>query len=114
MAASPAPTPRPNPFGARGSLTVGGTTASIYRLSALAEHASVPLERLPFTVRILLENLLRNAGTEFASEEDVLTLANWTPDASKEDVELAFLPARVILQDFTGVPCVVDLSRSTS
>ncbi len=113
--AAPSPTgARANPFGARGSLTVGGTTATIYRLAALAEHASVPLERLPFTVRILLENLLRNAGSEFATEEDVLTLANWTPDAPKEDVELAFLPARVILQDFTGVPCVVDLAAMRS
>ena len=115
MAALPMPA-APNPFGARGTLTVGGQTVTIYRLHTLTEAAGISLETLPFTIRILLENLLRQGGTEFASEDDVLTLARWSPEASKQqsDAEFPFLPARVVLQDFTGVPCVVDLAAMRS
>jgi aconitate hydratase len=74
------------------------------------DRVGASLDRLPFTVRIFLENLLRQGGTEFADEEDVLALAQWSPERAGEDLEFAFLPARVVLQDFTGVPCVVDLA----
>ena len=105
---------RPDPFGARATLTTSqGTTVAYYRLAALAEQGMAELDRLPFTVRILLENALRNAGGEFVDAGDVEALARWRPRSAAdpaEDVELPFLPGRVVLQDFTGVPCVVDLA----
>jgi aconitate hydratase len=104
----------PDPFGARASLTTAqGTTVTYYRLSALAEQGIADLDSLPFTVRILLENLLRHAGGEFVDESVVTSIAGWKPrpaDAPAADIELPFLPGRVVLQDFTGVPCVVDLA----
>lgn len=105
---------RPDPFGARATLTTShGTTVAYYRLAALAEQGIANLDSLPFTVRILLENVLRNVGTEFGDVQDVETLARWSPGATG-DVELPFLPGRVILQDFTGVPAVVDLAAMRS
>ena len=104
-----------DPFGARASLATSyGTTVAYHRLAKLAEDGVADLDKLPFTVRILLENLLRNAGTHFVDRDDVVTLAGWTPETSSIDVELAFLPGRVVLQDFTGVPCVVDLAAMRS
>jgi aconitate hydratase len=97
-----------NSFGARATLSVGSREYEIYRLDALAAHG-VNLARLPFSLRILLENLLRTENGRSVTADDVLALANW--DATAEpDKEVAFTPARVILQDFTGVPCVVDLA----
>ena len=111
----PSVTATPDPFGARASLATSlGTTVTYYRLAALAEQGVADLDRLPFTIRILLENLLRNAGTEFVADSDVTTLAGWTPEAKGQEFELAFLPGRVVLQDFTGVPCVVDLAAMRS
>jgi aconitate hydratase len=107
-----------DPFGARATLTTTqGSTVSYYRLSALAEQGLANLDTLPFTVRILLENLLRNAGGEFVDESVVRSVAGWTPrpaDGPAADIELPFLPGRVVLQDFTGVPCVVDLASMRS
>ena len=107
-----------DPFGARASLTTAqGTTVTYYSLARLAEQGLTRLDTLPFTVRILLENLLRNAGGEFVSEDVVRSVAGWTPrvaDAPAADIELPFLPGRVVLQDFTGVPCVVDLASMRS
>jgi aconitate hydratase len=100
-----------NPFGARASLDFAGGTATYYRLSALSDLGNV--DRMPFTVKILLENVLRNANTEGFEPEDVETLARWTPGQSSTD-ELPYLPARVLLQDFTGVPAVVDLAAMRS
>jgi aconitate hydratase len=103
-----------DPFGARSSLSTSrGTTVSWYRLSKLVEDGLLDsIDRLPFTVRILLENVLRNAGGEFTDRSHVEQLAKWQPEAGAlgDDFELPFLPARVVLQDFTGVPCVVDLA----
>ena len=103
-----------NAVGARAQLTTSsGATYDYYRLDRLVELGLVDnLERLPFTVRILLENVLRNVGGEFAEERHLEALARWQPVAGSadEDFELPFLPARVVLQDFTGVPCVVDLA----
>ncbi|MEF3274603.1 MAG: aconitate hydratase AcnA [Chloroflexus sp.] len=97
-----------NSFGARSTLTVGGRTYEIYRLDALAAQG-INLTRLPYSLRILLENLLRHEDGRTVTADDILALANWQPQAEPER-EVAFMPARVILQDFTGVPCVVDLA----
>ena len=97
-----------NSFGARTTLEVGAKAYEIYRLDALTERG-VNLARLPYALRILLENLLRTENGRTVTASDVLALANWQPNA-EPDQEVAFTPARVILQDFTGVPCVVDLA----
>src|SRR5215218_9796055 len=105
---------RPDPFGARSTLTTSlGTTVAYYWLAALEEQGIANIVSLPFTLRILLENALRNVGTEFVEVSDIETLARWRPGATG-DVELPFLPARVVLQDFTGVPAVVDLAAMRS
>ena len=94
-----------DPFGARATLDVGGTTHAIWKLDALG----VDLDRMPYTVKVLLENVLRNCGSEFVSEDDVRALAAWVPNSGAA-IEVPYMPARVVLQDFTGVPCVVDLA----
>ncbi|MEA2523049.1 MAG: aconitate hydratase [Thermomicrobiales bacterium] len=105
---------RPDPFGARDTLTTSlGTTVAYYRLATLEDQGIANIASLPFTIRILLENVLRNVGTEFGDVNDVETLARWKPGATG-DVELPFLPGRVVLQDFTGVPAVVDLAAMRS
>jgi aconitate hydratase A / 2-methylisocitrate dehydratase len=90
----------PDPFSARDTLSTG---EAVFRIDRVTD----PL-RLPYTVCVLLENLLRRAGTEHVAEEDIRALAAWP--ASAEDANLAFMPARVIMQDLTGVPAVVDLA----
>ena len=102
-------TPNADPYGARARLAGSNQTVDYYRLDALAKQSGVTLDRLPITVKILLENVLRHQDKPFANAADVLTLARWTPDTSVAS-ELPFLPSRVVLQDFTGVPAVVDLS----
>ncbi len=95
-------------FGARQTLEVGARRYEIASLRVLRE-AGFAVDRLPFSLRILLENLLRNEDGESVTREDIEYLARWNPQAQPER-EIAFLPARVILQDFTGVPAVVDLA----
>jgi aconitate hydratase A / 2-methylisocitrate dehydratase len=94
-------------FGSRGSLTVGDRTYEIYRLSALADRFDVA--RLPYSLKVLLENLLRTEDGVSVSPADVEALAGWDPTA-EPDTEIAFAPARILMQDFTGVPAVVDLA----
>src|SRR6266567_1622887 len=102
-------------FGARTTLETTQGTITYYRLDSLARHGVQALDRLPFTIKILLENVLRHAGSELVSEEDVLSLARWLPgQAAKSEAEYPFLPARVLLQDFTGVPAVADLAAMRS
>ncbi len=97
-------------FGARSTLDTGFGRATIYRLDALEKAGVAPgLDRLPFSIRVLLEAVLRNVDGELVTEDDVKNLGAWNAAAPK-DVELPFMPARVILQDFTGVPAVVDLA----
>ncbi|MGH7630312.1 MAG: aconitate hydratase AcnA [Gemmatimonadales bacterium] len=98
-----------NPLGTRGTLRHGGGTATIFRLPELARQKFVDLDRLPFSIRVLLENALRHAGRGLVTEEHVGLLARWAP-AGGARAEIPFMPARVVLQDFTGVPCVVDLA----
>jgi len=97
-----------NSFGARSRLEVAGSSFEIFRLSAL-EQEGVRLAKLPFALKILLENVLRNEGANGISAEDALSIGKWSPTAEPTK-EIAFTPARVLLQDFTGVPCVVDLA----
>jgi len=97
-------------FGARSTFETGQGPAVIYRLSVLEEKGLCPsLARLPFSIKVLLEAVLRNLDGELVTDQDVRNLAAWNASAPK-DVELPFTPARVILQDFTGVPAVVDLA----
>ena len=91
------------------TLTSRQGTVTYYPLAALARDAGVNLDRMPMTIKILLENVLRLSAQGAAKPEDVLKLARWAP-ASQVRGEFPFLPARVLLQDFTGVPAVVDLA----
>jgi aconitate hydratase len=94
-------------FGARGRLDVGSASYEICRLSSLDSIADVG--RLPFSVKVLLENLLRHEDGVDVTREDVEALARWAPEAAGTR-EIAFAPARVLMQDFTGVPAIVDLA----
>ena len=93
-------------FGARSAFAVGGNEYEIYRLDAVTEGH---VERLPYSLKILLENLLRHEDGRDVTRDDILALAHWDPKAAPS-TEISFTPARVILQDFTGVPAVVDLA----
>jgi aconitate hydratase len=93
-----------NSFGAKVPLRVGDATYDIYRLDAVEGSA-----RLPFSLKVLLENLLRHEGGIHVAADDVRALAGWKSDA-EPDTEIQYTPARVLMQDFTGVPCVVDLA----
>ena len=104
-----------DPFGARSTLQGVSGNITYYRLDALEKRGSVNLARLPFTVKIILENVLRHAGGELVTEDEVNLLANWTPgQSSQSEQEFPFMPARVLLQDFTGVPAVADLAAMRS
>ncbi len=94
-------------------LTVGDKTYRIYSLAKLESRYGVSISRLPFSIRILLENVLRNLDGKTITEQHVESLANWDP-SNTEPREIPYNPARVILQDFTGVPCVVDLAAMRS
>ena len=91
-------------FGARTTLDVDGTEYEIFRIDAV-EGA----ERLPFSLKVLLENLLRTEDGANITADHIRALADWDPSA-EPDLEIQFTPARVLMQDFTGVPCVVDLA----
>lgn len=91
-------------MGAVGSLEADGTSFRIFRLSAVEGAA-----RLPFSLRVLLENLLRNEDGALVTAAQIEALAGWDP-AAEPSAEISFIPARVLLQDFTGVPCLVDLA----
>jgi len=95
-------------FGARSTLRVGDQDYEIFRLGALDE-AGMDTRRLPYSLRILLENLLRHEDGAVVTAEDIRTLAGWNPAREPEN-EISFSPARVLLQDFTGVPAIVDLA----
>ena len=94
-------------FSTRGTLPVGGKTYEIFRLTRLAEQDRV--SRLPYSLKVLLENLLRYEDGKTVLAEDIRALIQWDPQA-EPDREIAFRPARVLMQDFTGVPAVVDLA----
>ncbi|WP_214404857.1 aconitate hydratase [Pseudonocardia lacus] len=102
--ATNSPVTNPDSFGAKGTLQAGGAEHEIYRISAVDGA-----ERLPFSLKVLLENLLRTEDGANVTADHVRALAGWDP-AAEPDTEIQFTPARVIMQDFTGVPCVVDLA----
>ncbi len=95
-----------NSFGARATFEVGGIDYEIFRLDAVTDGH---VDRLPYSLKILLENLLRHEDGRDVTRDDILALANWDPQAAPS-TEISFTPSRVILQDFTGVPAVVDLA----
>src|SRR5260221_98743 len=97
-----------NTFGSRSKLRVGNQDYEIYRLDALDKH-DCPAARLPFSLKILLENLLRTENGRSVTADDIRFLAGWKPEAIP-DKEIAFTPARVLMQDFTGVPAGGDLA----
>ena len=98
-----------NSFGARATLEAAGGQHELYGIETAAAALGLELARLPITLRILLENLLRNEDGRNVTREQIEAFAAWDPNATP-DREVAFTPARVLLQDFTGVPCIVDLA----
>jgi aconitate hydratase len=96
-------------FGSLATLDVGGRKLQISRLDALAKAGVSGVDTLPFSLRVLLENLLRNEDDKTVTRADIEAVAGWEPK-SKPSTEIAYRPARVLLQDFTGVPVVVDLA----
>src|SRR5262249_40528691 len=96
-------------FGTRANLVYGGRNAHYFSLAVLQAKGFPGIARLPFSLKILLENLLRHEDGRFVKAADIEALARW--DVKRNPVkEISFAPARVLLQDFTGVPCVVDLA----
>lgn len=93
-----------NSFGAKDTLTVGTTDYEIYRIDTVEGH-----EKLPFSLKVLLENLLRTEDGANITEAHIRAIGDWVPTADP-DTEIQFTPARVVMQDFTGVPCIVDLA----
>ena len=96
-----------NSFNASKELSVGEKTYQIFSCKRLADQ--YPIDKLPFAHKILLENLLRFEDGVNVTRSDIEAVANWNPTAEPSQ-EIAFTPARVLMQDFTGVPCVVDLA----
>ncbi|HZF59773.1 MAG TPA: aconitate hydratase AcnA, partial [Rubrobacter sp.] len=103
--------PENNAFDARARLATGADEVTYYSLKKLDEQVRGDVFSLPFSIRVMLESLLRNAGGKFVSKEDVEALASWPESVGGE---LAYLPARVVMQDFTGVPAIVDLAAMRS
>src|SRR5262245_49034964 len=101
--------PNTNTFGTRTALAAGGRTAHMFSLPALEKAGYPDIARLPYSMKILLENLLRHEDGRFVKAADIETLATWDLKSGAQK-EISFAPARVLLQDFTGVPAVVDLA----
>jgi aconitate hydratase len=98
----------PNSFGSQSTLTVGGKAYTVHRLAAV-EKDFPQAKKLPYSLKILLENLLRNENDLSVRKADIVALAQWDPKV-EPTTEIQYTPARVLMQDFTGVPCVVDLA----
>ena len=98
-----------NSFGTRTEIRSGGQAVQIYSLPALEKAGFSGVARLPYSMKILLENLLRREDNAFVKADDIRAVAQWGA-TGMSDTEISFMPARVLLQDFTGVPCVVDLA----
>src|SRR2546430_14722056 len=96
-------------FAAKKTLKVGNDSYDIFRLDQLDRAGFKNVSRLPVSLKVLLENLLRHEDNHHVNKTDIEALANWNPKA-KPDKEIAFMPARVLMQDLTGVPAIVDLA----
>ncbi|MDQ3590780.1 MAG: aconitate hydratase, partial [Actinomycetota bacterium] len=103
--------PENNAFDSQTKLDTSSGEVTLYSLKKLDEQVSGDVFSLPFSIRVILESLLRNCGGKFVQEEDVKALASWPESVGQE---LAYLPARVVMQDFTGVPAIVDLAAMRS
>src|SRR5580704_2744450 len=101
-----------NSFSTRTPLRAADESFDIYRLDALERTGVSNVSRLPFSLKVLLENLLRHEDGRFVLADDIRALAGWDPTSAlgATEKEISFMPARVLLQDFTGVPAVVDLA----
>lgn len=103
------PQTTPSKFDARAKLDLGTRTVDYYRLARLEELGLTTISKLPFTIKVLLESALRSSNGYDVTDEHVEAIAKWSPTA-KDQTEVPFKPARVVMQDFTGVPCIVDLA----
>ena len=101
-------------FSARSSFDTGNGSADYYRLTALEDAGLTKVDALPYSIRVLLESVLRNCDDYVVNQEDVKAVANWADKKGAGGEEIPFKPARVVLQDFTGVPAVVDLAAMRS
>ncbi len=99
-----------NPFNAASVLEVGGKSYQYYRIGSLEEQGVGNISRLPFSIKILLENVLRKLDGYVITEDHVKQIANWNAENPDQNQEVPFMPSRILLQDFTGVPVVVDLA----
>ncbi|HID21749.1 MAG TPA: aconitate hydratase, partial [Planctomycetaceae bacterium] len=102
-----------DPFGAESKLKTSGGEVTIFRLRKLTEEGVGDIDRLPYSIRVLVEACLRNVDGFVVTAEDVTRLAHWRADAP-HPAEIPFKPGRVVLQDFTGVPAAVDLAALRS
>ncbi len=99
-----------NSFDARQTLAVGAKTYIYYSLPAAEKNGLASVSRLPFSLKIVIENMLRNEDGRSTSKADIEDAAKWVQNKGLAEKEIAFRPARVLMQDFTGVPAVVDLA----
>jgi len=97
-------------FKSRKTLTVGAKSYEIYSLKSAEKNGLAGVSQLPFSLKIVLENLLRNEDGRAVRKEDIEAVAAWPDNRGRREHEIAFRPARVLMQDFTGVPAVVDLA----
>ena len=97
-----------NSFGAAGTLRVNDRDYQIFRLNALEGRGGIKVSRIPYSIKVLLENLLRFEDDRTVKASDIEYVAHWDSKTSAQEIQ--FRPARTLLQDFTGVPCVVDLA----
>ncbi|MEL6664343.1 MAG: aconitate hydratase, partial [Pseudomonadota bacterium] len=97
-------------FKSKRTLTAAGKTYSYYSLEAASENGLGDVSRLPASLKVLLENLLRHEDGKTVTKDDIKAMANWLTDKGSAKHEIAYRPARVLMQDFTGVPAVVDLA----
>ncbi|HRE45866.1 MAG TPA: aconitase family protein, partial [Terricaulis sp.] len=102
--------PSLNSFNARSSLSAGGKSYAYFDLNKAAANGLGDISKLPVTLKVLLENLLRTEDGVAVKKADILAMTSWLVNKGKNEVEIAFSPARVLMQDFTGVPAVVDLA----
>jgi len=103
----------PTQLETRKQLHVNGKEYSFYSIRALQEHGFKNIEQLPFSIRILLENLLRHANRDIVSDEDIVNLASWQP-RMQDAKSIPFMPGRLSCRTFTGVPALVDLAALRS